>query len=102
MDRPLATAHQAGLGAPVITGDTGISLGVLALEPVLLRARTLSLEPREFRLRGIGIDPNPEFFSRAREPSHSTYPRTIDVDDPNVDAWVRALFARLSWRSDGG
>ncbi len=85
----------------MISGESGISLGVLALEPVQLRPRALSLEPRQIRLRAIGADPHPGIFSRAREPRDLTYLRTIDVDDPNVDAWVRALFARLSRPSDG-
>jgi hypothetical protein len=84
----------------VIPGDPGISLGVLALEPVLLRTRTLSLEPRQFRLRAIGTDPYPGIFSRGREPRDLTYLRTMDVDNPNVDAWVKALFARWSHSSD--
>jgi hypothetical protein len=82
----------------VIPGDdpAGISRGVLALEPVRLRPRALLLEPRQIRLRAIGTDPYPGIFSRRHEPRDLTYLRTIDVDDPDLDAWVRALFARLS------
>ena len=81
--------------------NVGLSPGVLALGPVQLRPRSLSLEPRQVRLRAIGTDPYPGIFGREREPSHSAYLRTIDVSDPNVDAWVRALFARLNRPSDG-
>ncbi len=80
----------------MIPGDRGMSLGVLALEPVLLRARTLSLEPRQFRLRAIGTDPYPSIVSSGRAPRDLASLRTIDLDDPDVDAWVRALFAKLS------
>jgi hypothetical protein len=82
----------------VIYSDPGISLGVLALEPVLLRSRTLSLEPRQFRRRAIATDPHPGIFSRA--PRDLASLRTIDMDDPHLDAWVRALFARLSRRNE--
>ena len=83
----------------MIYSDPGISLGVLALEPVLLRARALSPEARQIRLRAIATDPHPGVFNRA--PRDLASLRTIDMDDPHLDAWVRALFARLSRSSDG-
>jgi hypothetical protein len=80
----------------VISGDPGISLGVLALEPAQLRTRTLSLEPRRIRLRAIGSDPHPDVFRRGGAPRDLASSQTINMDDPHLDAWVRALFARLS------
>jgi hypothetical protein len=81
----------------VISGDPGISLGVLALEPVQLRPRALSLEPHQIRLRAIGTDPcYPGAFSRGRAPRDLASLQTIDMDDADMDAWVRTLFARLS------
>jgi hypothetical protein len=85
----------------VICGDTGISRGVLALEPIQLRPRALSLGPRQIRLRAIGTDPFPDIFSRGRASRDSASLQTIDMDDPYLDAWVRELFARLSRSSDG-
>jgi hypothetical protein len=87
----------------VIPGDdpAGISLGVLAFEPVQLRPRSLSLEPSQTPLRAIGTDPYPGIFSRRHEPRDLTHLRTIDADDPDLDAWVRALFARSSRSSHG-
>ncbi|MGC1410493.1 MAG: hypothetical protein WA864_16310 [Acetobacteraceae bacterium] len=79
----------------MIQGDSGVSLGVLALEPVLLRARTLSLEPRSFRLRAIGTDSYPNIVSRGRAAREWASLRTIDVEDPDLDAWVRALFRQM-------
>ena len=46
----------------MIPGDHGISLGVLAVEPVPLTTRTLSLEPRRFRRRAVGTNPYPGIF----------------------------------------
>jgi hypothetical protein len=84
----------------VISGDPGISLGVLAIAPVPLRPSALSLEPHQIRLRAIAIDPCPGSFSRGRAPRDLASLRTIDMDDPHMDAWVRALFARLSRRNE--
>ncbi len=76
-------------------GTAGTFLGSIALEPVPLRPRNLLLEPRQFRLRAIGTEPCPAVFA-VREPSHFDYLRTIDEEDPALDLWVRALFARLN------
>ena len=76
-------------------GPAGMLLGSIALEPVPLRPRNLLLEPRQFRLRAIGTDPCPPVFA-VREPSHFDYLRTIDEEDPDLDVWVRTLFARLN------
>ena len=84
----------------MISGDPGISLGVLAIAPVQLRPRVLSLEPHQLRLRGIVTHPYPGSFSRGRAPRDLASLRTIDMDDPHLDAWVRALFARLSRRNE--
>ncbi len=86
----------------MISGDPGISLGVLAIEPVPLRARTLSLEPRQIRHRTIGTDPYPDIFSHGCAPRDLASSQTIDMEDPHLDAWVRALFARLSRSNEGG
>jgi hypothetical protein len=80
----------------VISGDPAISLGVLAIEPVPLHPRTLSLKPRQIRLRAIAADPYPDIFIRGRAPRDLASLQTIDMDDPHLDAWVRALFDRLS------
>jgi hypothetical protein len=84
----------------VISGDPGASCGVLALEPVQLRTRTLSPEPRRSRLRTIGTDPYPGIFSDGGAPRDLASLQTIDMVDPHLDAWVRAMFARLSLRNE--
>ena len=52
----------------MVSGDPGRSQGVLAIGPVPLRTRTLSMEPRRIRLRAIASDPYPSIFSRGRAP----------------------------------
>ena len=84
----------------MISGDPGRSQGVLAIGPVPLRTRTLSMEPRRICLRAIASDPYPGIFSRGRAPRDLASIHTIDMDDPHLDAWVRALFARLSRRNE--
>ena len=84
----------------MISGDPGISLGVLAIEPVPRRPRNLAMEPRRLRLRSIVTHPYPGSFSRGRAPRDLASLRTIDMEDPHLDAWVRALFARLSRRNE--
>ena len=88
--------RRRGEEKSVISGDPGISLGVLAIEPVPLHPRTLSLKPRQIRLRAIAADPYPDIFIRGRAPRDLASLQTIDMDDPHLDAWVRALFDRLS------
>lgn len=83
-------------GGPSVIPGVGISFGVLALEPVQLRRRSLSVEPGQICLRSIGTDPYPGIFDRRHEPSQFTYLRAVDADDPDFDTWVRALFARFS------
>ena len=80
----------------MIQGDWAYLSACLHSSPDPLRARTLSLEPRSFRLRAIGTDSYPNIVSRGRAAREWASLRTIDVEDPDLDAWVRALF-----RADG-
>lgn len=85
----------------VVPADRTLPRGI-ALAPVELRARRLSVEPHQIRLRSIGTgDPYPGIFITTHEPSRLPDLRAIREDDPYLDEWLRTLFARLI-RPPGG
>jgi hypothetical protein len=85
----------------VVPTDRALPRGI-ALEPVELRTRWLSVEPHQLRFRSIGTDdPYPGIVITTREPSRLPDLRVIREDDPYLEEWVRALFARLL-RPPGG